>query len=142
MGALKKALLRSPAPPPSGVVTHRARLVLRPEWEWLTRDGDEAMNVRAPYDAVTGLYGHIHTEHHDTIGHAQHYAARSLIFAFPDPTAAEKKPLPFDNTRPFHNLSIRTVTGPSPVAATDVELTMRELSGTEGVVQMLKGAHQ
>jgi len=43
------------------------------------------MNVLAPYENVTVLYGHIHREDSHTFGHAQHFAARSLIFAFPDP---------------------------------------------------------
>ena len=34
--------------------------------------------------------------------HATHYASRSLIFAFPDPTTTgDKKPVPFDKERPF-----------------------------------------
>ena len=136
---LKKDLSRYPTTAPIVVFTHRPLFDLKPEWEWFTRDGDDVMNVLAPYDAVTVLYGHIHTDHHDTIGHTQHHAARSLIFAFPDTTAAAKKPLPFDPKQPFHNLGIRTVTGPSPVNVNDVELTMRELSGTEGVAQILKG---
>ena len=136
---LKKDLSRYPATAPIVVFTHRPLFDLKPEWEWFTRDGDAVMNVLSTYDAVTVLYGHIHHEHHDTRGNAQHHAARSLIFAFPDPTAGEKKPLPFDSTHPFHNLGIRTVCGPSPVAVHDVELTLRELSGTEGVAQILKG---
>jgi 3',5'-cyclic AMP phosphodiesterase CpdA len=136
---LNKDLSRYPHTAPIVVFTHRPLFDLKPEWEWFTRDGDDVMKLLAPYDAVTVLYGHIHTDHHDTIGHAQHHAARSLIFAFPDTTAAAKKPLPFDPKQPFHNLGIRTVTGPSPINVNDVELTMRELSGTEGVAQLIKG---
>jgi len=90
---------------------------------------------------VTVLYGHIHRAHHATRGNAQHHAARSLIFAFPDPAVtAEKKPLPFDSAAPFRNLGLRLATGPAPLDINDVELTVREISGTEGVQQMLKGA--
>ena len=136
---LKADLSRYPHTAPIVVFTHRPLFDLKPEWEWFTRDGDEVMNVLAPYDAVTVLYGHIHHEHHDTRGNARHHAARSLIFAFPDPIAAEKKPLPFDSTQPFRNLGIRTVSAPAPVTVNDVELTLRELSETEGVQQLLKG---
>ena len=97
------------------------------------------MNVLAPYDNVSILYGHIHRPHHQTIGNAQHHAARSLIFAFPDPAATEeKKPLPFDKEHPFRNLGIRQVTAPS-IGINDVELTTREISGTEGIQQLRKG---
>jgi calcineurin-like phosphoesterase family protein len=136
---LKKDLSRYPKTAPIVVFTHRPLFDLKPEWEWFTADGDDVMNVLAPYDAVTVLYGHIHRENHHSIGHAQHHAARSLIFAFPDPSVAEKKPLPFDRTQPFRNLGIRTITAPSPIAVNDVELTLRELSGTEGIQQMLRG---
>ena len=100
------------------------------------------MNVLAPYENVTVLYGHIHRPHHATMGTAQHHAARSLIFAFPDPTTtAEKKPLPFDKSQPFHNLGIREIDGNSArhtLSVNDVELTSRELSSTEGIQQLIK----
>jgi hypothetical protein len=140
---LKKDLARFPRTAPIVVFTHRPLFDLKPEWEWFTSDGDAVMNVLAPYDNVTVLYGHIHREDHHTTGHAQHHAARSLIFAFPAPSAAEKKPLPFNPQQPFKNLGIRTVSGntaatPFVAGLDDVELSIRELSGTEGIQQMLK----
>jgi predicted phosphodiesterase len=139
---LKKDLARFPKTAPIVVFTHRPLFDLKPEWEWFTRDGDEVMNVLAPYDAVTVLYGHIHRPHHATMGTAQHHAARSLIFAFPDPTTtAEKKPIPFDKSQPFHNLGIRAIDGDSKqhtLSVNDVELTLRETSGTEGMQQMIR----
>jgi hypothetical protein len=39
-----------------------------------------------------------------TGSHSTHYAARSLIFAFPDSDAGVPKPLPFDKAKPFQNL--------------------------------------
>jgi hypothetical protein len=141
---LKKDLARYPKTAPIVVFTHRPLFDLKPEWEWFTTDGDEVMNVLAPYDAVTVLYGHIHRLNHTTLGNSQHYAARSLIFAFPEPpaaSAAEKKPIPFDKTQPFRNLGIREVQGNGArhtLSVNDVELTSRELSGTEGVQQILK----
>lgn len=135
---LRKDLARYPRSAPIVVFTHRPLFDLKPEWEWFTGDGDEVMNELAPYDAVTVLYGHIHRAQHTVTGHANHYAARSLIFAFPDPSASEKKPLAFDAASPFRNLGIRTVSAPEPLDVRDVELTVRELSGTEGVQQILK----
>jgi len=76
----------------------------------------------------------------------RHAAARSLIFAFPDPEkTAEKKPLPFDAEHPFRNLGPRVIHAaagapPSTVSLSmeEVELTMREHSGTEGFQQLLR----
>ena len=93
---LKKDLARFPTTAPIVVFTHRPLFDLRPDWEWFTGDGDEVMNALAPYENVTVLYGHIHREHTHTEGHTTHIAARSLIFAFPDPEAGvPKKPIPF-----------------------------------------------
>ena len=122
---LQKDLSRFTKSTPIVVFTHRPLFDLKPEWEWFTSDGDDAMKILAPFDAVTVLYGHIHRENHATFGHAQHHASPSLIFANPDVSAAEKKPLPFDKDHPFNNLGA-------------VEITSQKLSGTEGVQQILK----
>ena len=141
---MKKDLGRFPKSAPIVVFTHRPLFDLKPEWEWFTSDGDEVMNALAPYENVTVLYGHIHREHFHQHGNSKLYAARSLIFAFPEPPAtstADKKPLPFDKTQPFRNLGIREITGNGArrtLSVNDVELTSRELSGTEGVQQILK----
>jgi len=139
---LQQDLSRFPKTAPIVVFTHRPLFDLKPEWEWFTSDGDEVMNVLAPYENVTVLYGHIHRdhEHHET--HSTHYAARSLIFAFPDPEkVAQKKPIPFDKDHPFKNLGIRQVQArpaSAELAVKDVELTIREYSGVNGVSQILK----
>ena len=136
---LKRDLSRYPKTAPVIVFTHRPLFDLKPEWEWFTGDGDAVMNVLAPYDNVTVLYGHIHRPDHHVAGKVQHHAARSLIFAFPDPaTVADKKPLSFDSAHPFRNLGIRRVSG-SPVAVNDIELSLREIAGSNGVQQFLKG---
>jgi 3',5'-cyclic AMP phosphodiesterase CpdA len=135
---LTKDVARYSKSTPIVVFTHRPLFDLKPEWEWFTGDGDQVMNVLAPYEAVTVLYGHIHRENHATFGSAHHHGARSLIFAFPDPMTAEKKPLPFNATKPFQNLGIRTVTAPAPLGIKDVELTVREFTSSEGVAQVLK----
>jgi len=145
---LARDLARFPKTAPLVVFTHRPLFDLRPDWEWFTSDGDEVMNLLAPYENVTVLYGHIHREDHHAIGHSQHYAARSLSFAFPDPDKVEdKKPIPFDKDQPFKNLGLRVVkqaperaAGVGSVTVKDVELAMNEYSGTEGFNQLLKPA--
>src|SRR5512133_949546 len=75
---LEKDLARFPKTAPIVVFTHRPLFDLKPEWEWFTSDGDDVMNVLAPYENFTVLYGHIHRDHEHEEGHAHHYAARSL----------------------------------------------------------------
>ena len=139
---MKSDLARFPRTAPIVVFTHRPLFDLKPEWEWFTSDGDDVMNALAPYENVTVLYGHIHREHFHHKGKAKLYAARSLIFAFPDPeTTPAKKPLPFDKAQPFKNLGIRVVNGKAGgklLRIEDVELTMNEYSGTVGMDQILK----
>ncbi len=143
---LKNDVARFHKSTPIVVFTHRPLFDLKPDWEWFTSDGDDVMNVLTPYDNVTVLYGHIHRDDEHEIGHAHHYAARSLIFAFPDPQkVADKKPFPFDKDQPFKNLGIRVVhenfagkPQMNTVAVEDVELTAREFSGINGIQQILK----
>lgn len=144
---LKKDLARFARTAPIVVFTHRPLFDLRPEWEWFTSDGDDVMNVLSMYDNVTVLYGHIHRDDEHRIGPVRHYAARSLIFAFPDPNGVSgpRKPLPFDKDHPFKNLGIRTVAfngkphpGTASLSIEDVELTAREFRGINGIQQFLK----
>jgi hypothetical protein len=142
---LKKDLARLPRTAPVVVFTHRPLFDLRPDWEWFTSDGDAVMQVLAPFENVTVLYGHIHHEHVHQAGHARHLAARGLAFAFPDPSVEEKKPLPFDAAHPYRNLGLRVGharPGGAPGAATlgvdEVELTRAQYSGTEGFAQLLR----
>ena len=143
---LKKDIARFSRTAPIIVFTHRPLFDLKPEWEWFTSDGDDVMNVLAPYDNVTVLYGHIHRDDEHHTAHAKHYAARSLIFAFPNPEkVADKKPIPFDKAHPFANLGIRQIAehpgrkpNTSSLAIKDVELSLREFSGVNGIQQLLK----
>jgi 3',5'-cyclic AMP phosphodiesterase CpdA len=143
---LKKDLERFPMTAPIVVFTHRPLFDLRPDWEWFTGDGDEVMNLLAPYENVTVLYGHIHRHHEHTEGHATHIAARSLIFAFPDPEAGvPKKPVPFDPAQPFANLGLRLLEEDgrsnglkARPKVEEVQLTVREYAGTVGIQQFLK----
>jgi Calcineurin-like phosphoesterase len=142
---LKKDIARFPKTAPIVVFTHRPLFDLKPEWEWFTSDGDAVMNVLSRYENVTVLYGHIHRDHEHGEAHVHHYAARSLIFAFPDPEkVADKKPIPFDKDKPFQNLGIRVVqekpgkTSMDSLTVQDVELTLQEFTGINGVQQILK----
>lgn len=142
---LKKDLARFHRDSPIVVFTHRPLFDLKPEWEWFTSDGDDVLNVLAPYNNVTVLYGHIHRDHDHTEGHIAHHAARSLIFSFPDPEATnEKKPLPFNKEQPFANLGIREIAEAKGHAAVqtagidEVQLSLREFSGTEGIQQFIR----
>ena len=143
---LQNDLARFPKTAPIVVFTHRPLFDLKPEWEWFTSDGDDVMNVLAPYQNVTVLYGHIHRDDAHEIEHVHHYAARSLIFAFPDPEkVADKKPTPFDKEHPFANLGIRVVhenfagkAQTNSISIEDVELTAKEFSGINGMQQWLK----
>src|SRR6476620_12446721 len=137
---LKKDLARFDPTAPIVVFTHRPLFDLKPEWEWFTSDGDDVMNLLAPYQNVTVLYGHIHREHDHTEGNARHLASRSLIFAFPDPKQAQdKKPLPFDKDHPFRNLGVRLikeVEGHASVSSfpiDQVQLSLREFHEINGV---------
>ena len=137
---LKRDIARYPHTTPIVVFTHRPLFDLRPDWEWFTRDGDDVLNVLAPYENVTILYGHIHRHDVHESEHAMHYASRSMIFAFPDPTTTgDKKPVPFDKEKPFANLGLQSLAERrGRLGVDDVELSLQEFSGTDGVQQILK----
>ncbi|MGH7917069.1 MAG: metallophosphoesterase family protein [Candidatus Binataceae bacterium] len=137
---LKRDLSRYPLATPIIVFTHRPLFDLKPEWEWFTSDGDDVMKALAAYENVTVLYGHIHRRNFHQDGRARHYAARSLIFAFPDASqTGDRKPVAFDAHQPFKNLGIREVSGDGPaLTISDVELSLREFSGTCGMQQLAK----
>jgi 3',5'-cyclic AMP phosphodiesterase CpdA len=138
---LKNDLARFSKTTPIVVFTHRPLFDLRPDWEWFTSDGDDVMNALAAYEHVTVLYGHIHRDDEHAEGNVKHYGARSLIFGFPDPETVNgmKKPFPFDKKHPFQNLGIRTVSAKgTELSVNDVELTMREYSGVNGIQQLSK----
>ena len=137
---LKRDIARYPHTAPIIVFTHRPLFDLRPDWEWFTRDGDDVLNLLAPYENVTILYGHIHRHDVHETEHARHYASRSLIFGFPDPTTTgDKKPVAFDKAQPFKNLGLQSLAenGGRP-SINEIELTLREFGGTDGVQQILK----
>jgi 3',5'-cyclic AMP phosphodiesterase CpdA len=140
---LKKDVSRFSKTTPIVVFTHRPLFDLAPEWEWFTGDGDDVMGVLEPFEEVTVLYGHIHRKHDQVIGRARHHAARSLIFAFPDPAlGVDKKPVAFDKEKPFANLGVREVRAGSkgsPLDVNEIELSIKEYAGNAGISQLRKG---
>jgi hypothetical protein len=95
---------------PLVVLAHRPLFPLVPQWDWHTRDGDQALALLMPHKNVTVFYGHIHQEHHQMTGHIAHHSARSLIFPLPAPGAADRPTaLPWDPAAPYRGLGWREV---------------------------------
>lgn len=134
---LKRDLARFPATTPIIVFTHRPLFNLRTDWEWYTKDGADVMNALAPYENVTVLYGHIHRHDVHQTDHATHYASKSLIFGFPDPTTTgDKKPVAFNKDNPFQNLGLQRITSKRPMQVDDIELTVDTFSGMNAAMQI------
>lgn len=117
-------LARLPRDAPIVVFAHRPLFDLHSPWEWVTKDGDRAIEILSRHDHVTVFYGHIHQEHHHTTGRIAHHAARSLVFPLPAPGAAPKRaPLPWDPAASDHGLGYRSVTlAKSEPRATEIPL--------------------
>jgi len=97
------------------VLTHRPLFPLYPQWDWATRDGEQAIALLMPYHNVTVFYGHIHQEHHYKTAHIEHHAAKSLIFPLPAPGSQPKRvPLPWDPANPYRGLGFREVEAETP----------------------------
>jgi 3',5'-cyclic AMP phosphodiesterase CpdA len=92
------------------VLTHRPLFPLYPQWDWATKDGEQAIAALMPYQNVTVFYGHIHQEHHFKTAHIQHHAAQSLIFPQPAPGSQPKRaPVAWDPAQPYKGLGFRQV---------------------------------
>jgi 3',5'-cyclic AMP phosphodiesterase CpdA len=92
------------------VLTHRPLFALYPQWDWATRDGQQAIDLLMPFKNVTVFYGHIHHEHHHKTGHIEHHAATSTMFPLsPVGTADKKTQLPWQVDQPYSGLGWRSV---------------------------------
>jgi len=92
------------------VFTHRPLFDLYPQWDWATRDGDQAIELLMPHRNVTVFYGHIHQEHHHMTGHIAHHSAKSLIFPLPAPGSVPKRePVRWNPAEPYQGLGYREV---------------------------------
>jgi 3',5'-cyclic AMP phosphodiesterase CpdA len=95
---------------PIVVLTHRPLFDLMPQWDWATRDGDQAVALLMPYRNVTVFYGHIHQENHHMTGHIAHHSAKSLMFPLPAPGSQPKRePIKWDAEHPYRGLGFREV---------------------------------
>lgn len=92
------------------VFAHRPLFDLYPQWDWATRDGEQALALLMPYSNVTVFYGHIHQENHHMTGHIAHHSAKSLIFPLPAPGSQPKRqPIAWDPAHPYQGLGYREV---------------------------------
>lgn len=103
-------LARVPASVPVIVFAHRPLFDLYPDWDWMTKDGAQAIEILNQRENVTVFYGHIHQELHRTTGRVAHHSARSLVFPLPSPGSVPKKaPLVWDPNSSDHGLGWRQV---------------------------------
>jgi 3',5'-cyclic AMP phosphodiesterase CpdA len=92
------------------VLTHRPLFPLYPQWDWATKDGEQAIELLKPHRNVTVFYGHIHQEHHFKTAHIEHHSAKSLIFPLPAPGSQPKRvPLAWDPAQPYRGLGWREI---------------------------------
>jgi calcineurin-like phosphoesterase family protein len=92
------------------VLTHRPLFDLAPDWDWATRDGAAVIDVLMKHPNVTVLYGHIHQEHHHMTGHIAHHAAKSLMWALPQPGSVSRKAqIAWDAAEPYKGLGFRSI---------------------------------
>ena len=104
------------------VLTHRPLFDLAPAWDWATRDGDAVIDTLLQHQNVTVLYGHIHQEHHHMTGHIAHHAAKSLMWALPEPGSVPRKvQIPWDGTSPYKGLGFRNVKADTAQARYKIE---------------------
>ena len=107
---LKSDLAQLDKKQPIVVLTHRPLFDLAADWDWNTRDGQQAIDMLMPYEHVVVFYGHIHQEHHQMTGHIAHHAAKGLMFPLPAPMSVPKKaPIPWDAAAPYKGLGFREV---------------------------------
>jgi len=104
------------------VLTHRPLFDLAPDWDWATKDGEAVINVLGQYPNVIVLYGHIHQEHHHMTGHIAHHAAKSLMWALPEPGSQPKKTqIPWNAAEPYKGLGFRNIEAEVPQAKYKLE---------------------
>jgi len=99
-----------PANAPIVVFTHRPLFDLYAKWDWMTRDGQQAIDLLMRFQNAVVFYGHIHQEHHHFTGHIPHHAVKSLIFPLPAPGSVPKRaPIPWNPAKPYNDLGFRNI---------------------------------
>ncbi len=115
---LKDDLAKQRADQPIVVLTHRPLFAMYPQWDWATRDGQQAIDLLMPFKNVTVFYGHVHHEHHFNTGHIQHHASKAVMFPLsPVGTMSNKTQLPWNGAKPYDGLGWRTVRATASGAA-------------------------
>jgi 3',5'-cyclic AMP phosphodiesterase CpdA len=90
------------------VLTHRPLFPMYPQWDWATRDGQQAIDALMPFKNVSVYYGHVHHENHTRTGHIMHNSANSLSFPLaPVGTAEKKTQIPWNPAQPYKSLGWR-----------------------------------
>ena len=107
---LRQDLAGLAATQPVVLFTHRPLFDLKPDWDWFTGDGAQAVALLDRFTSATVFYGHIHQENHHKTGNVTHISARSAMYPLPAPGAQPKKaPLPWDPAAADHGIGWRTV---------------------------------
>lgn len=115
---LKDDLAKQRTDQPIVVLTHRPLFSMYPQWDWATRDGQQAIDLLMPFKNVTVFYGHVHHEHHFNTGHIQHHASKAVMFPLsPVGSMANKTQLPWNAAKPYDGLGWRTVRATASGAA-------------------------
>ena len=115
---------------PIVVLTHRPLFALYPQWDWDTRDGQQAIDMLLPYKNVSVFYGHIHHEHHYMTGHIAHHAALSLMFPLASRDSAEKKTqVPWNSAHPYQGLGWRSIQVSGATAPRATEQALLKVCG-------------
>ncbi len=110
LGWLEERLAELDRDQPLVVFAHRPLFALRPDWDWSTADGDQAIALLKKHPKITVFYGHIHQEHHHQTGHIAHHSAKSLIFPLAPPdTQGKKFKVGWDPQHPYAGLGLRKV---------------------------------
>ena len=101
---------------PIVVFAHRPLFDLKPEWDWATKDGAQAVALLQPFKHVTVFYGHVHQEITKQDGNVTHISARSAMYPLPSPpTPGKKAPLPWDANASDHGIGWREVETAMPM---------------------------
>jgi len=115
---LKDDLAKQRPDQPIVVLTHRPLFAMYPQWDWATRDGQQAIDLLMPFKNVTVFYGHVHHEHHHNTGHIHHHASKAVMFPLsPVGSMANKTQLPWNAAQPYNGLGWRTVRATSSGAS-------------------------
>lgn len=105
---------------PIVVLAHRPLFDLKPEWDWATTDGAQAVALLRPFKHVTVFYGHVHQEITHQDGNVLHVSALSAMYPLPAPGAQPKKaPLPWNAAAKDHGIGWRRVETGEPIRFDD-----------------------